>query len=239
MVLVFLLTTFSQGYGKDTANKAVTTWLLVGYTIVIDPGHGGTDPDAVGFHGTLEKNISLTVDKRLGFFFQQAGAHVLLTRKLDKDLSDPDLFDFFAARSQDLSRRVSLANKSQAQFLLSIHLNHFPDPAEYGTQVFYQTGSVTGKELAEAIQKELNNYLIDSGRQALAGDFYLCRETKIPAVIIELGFLSNPEEEKKLNDPIYQMKAAWAIYAGVVNYLNLCNYSGRHRGAKAQRSKGK
>jgi len=221
MVLFFLLTTLSQGYGKDTDNKAVTTWLLIGYTVVIDPGHGGADPGTVGFRGTLEKNISLTVAKRLTYFFQQAGAHVLLTRKSDQDLSDPGLFDFYTVRSQDLSRRVNLVNKYKAQFLLSIHLNHFPDPVEYGAQVFYQTGSGDGKKLAEAIQKELNNYLIDSGRQALAGDFYLCRETKAPAVIIELGFLSNPEEERKLNDPMYQMKAAWAIYAGVVKYLNL------------------
>lgn len=205
---------FSPAKYASTFQPA-TAWEMFGRTVVIDPGHGGEDPGAIGFHGTLEKDITLAISKKLVTFFQQAGARVTLTRNKDQDLSGPD----HPSKAGDLKRRLEIAQKVQAGVIISIHLNHFYDPSEYGAQVFYQHGSVEGKKLAEQIQPQLNALLIDSGRQALAGDFYLCRNAKSPAIIVEVGFLSHPEEEKKLQDDYYQTKAAWAIYKGVVNYF--------------------
>jgi len=121
----------------------------------------------------------------------------------------------------DLKRRLEITRRVKADIFLSIHLNHFSDSSEYGAQVFYQNGSVQGKKLADQIQLQLNSLLIDSGRVALGGDFYLCRLAKEPAVavIVEVGFLSHPEEESKLNSEDYQTQAAWAIYRGTVNYF--------------------
>lgn len=200
--------------GSDSFCPA-TTWELVGCTVVVDPGHGGTDPGAVGYAGTLEKDVALAIGKKLALLFQQAGAKVVLTRDKDRDLSNPE----HPTKVQDLQRRVQIAHGAKADLMISIHLNHFSDRSEYGAQAFYQHGSAEGKKLAEQIQPQLNAFLIDSGRQALAGDFYLCRNAKIPVVIVEVGFLSHPEEEKKLRENDYQTRAAWAIYRGVVDYL--------------------
>jgi len=195
--------------------RPATAWELAGRTIVVDPGHGGTDPGAVGTAGTLEKEVALAIGKKLALLFQQGGAKVVLTRDRDRDLGGPENL----TKAEELKRRVQVAHEAKADLLISIHLNHFSDRSEYGAQAFYQHGSAEGKKLAEQIQPQLNAFLIDSGRQALAGDFYLSRNAKIPAVIVEVGFLSHPEEERKLKEDAYQSKAAWAIYRGTVNYL--------------------
>jgi len=195
--------------------RPATAWELTGRTIVVDPGHGGTDPGAVGSRGTLEKDVALAISKKLAYFFQQGGAKVVLTRDRDRDLGSPEN----PAKVEDLQKRVQIAHKAKDDLLISVHLNHFSDRSEYGAQAFYQHGSAAGKKLAERIQLQLNAFLIDSGRRALAGDFYLCRNAKIPVVIVEVGFLSHPEEEKKLREDAYQTKAAWAIYRGVIDYL--------------------
>lgn len=195
--------------------QPATAWEMIGRTVVIDPGHGGTDPGTVGYSGTLEKDVALAISRKLAGFFQQAGARVVLTRDKDQDLVAPDSL----SKAQDLQKRVQIAHNAKADLMLSIHLNHFSDRSEYGAQVFYQHGSEEGKKLAEQIQPQLNAFLIDSGRKALAGDFYLCRNARIPVVIVEVGFLSHPEEERKLKEDGYQAKASWAIYRGVVNYF--------------------
>ncbi|MEW6275243.1 MAG: N-acetylmuramoyl-L-alanine amidase [Bacillota bacterium] len=205
---------FGQGAASGSLRPA-TNWELIGRTVVIDPGHGGADPGAVGYGGTLEKDVALAVSKKLKIFFQQAGAKVVLTREKDQELGDPDN----PTKVEDLRKRLQIAHEAKADLLISIHLNHFSDRSEYGAQVFYQRGSAEGKKIAEQIQPQLNAFLIDSGRQALAGDFYLCRNARIPAVIVEVGFLSHPEEERKLQEDGYQGRAAWAIYRGVVNYF--------------------
>lgn len=218
----FFLTLFLAGMGMGAGRgeaaahpRPVTTMELLGKTVVIDPGHGGNDPGTIGYSGTLEKDVALAISKKLFVFFQQSGAKVLLTRERDQDLGDPQS----PGRDSDLQRRVEIANEAGADVVVSVHLNHFSDRSEYGAQVFYQRGSQEGKRLAECIQPRLNAFLIDSGRQALPGDFYLCRNARAPAVIVEAGFLSHPEEERKLKEEEYQMKAAWAIYTGVVGYF--------------------
>ncbi len=214
------LSVFNLNPGQAAAAgsfRPVTVLEMIGRTVVIDPGHGGADPGAVGYSGTLEKDVTLAISKKLVVFFQQAGAKVVLTRDKDQDLAGPDN----PTKVGDLKKRLEIAEKEKADVMLSIHLNHFSDRSEYGAQVFYQRNSVEGKKLAEQIQPQLNSLLVDSGRQALAGDFFLCRQAKIPVVIVEVGFLSHPEEEQRLKEDEYQTKAALAIYRGVVNYFKI------------------
>ncbi|MBE3584644.1 N-acetylmuramoyl-L-alanine amidase [Desulfofundulus thermocisternus] len=201
---------------------------LAGKIIVVDPGHGGDDPGAVGCHGIVEKDVAMEIGQRVAKIFRQAGARVVLTREGDKG-PVPGEKGLKAIQTHDLARRVELANRCGAHLFLSIHLNHFSEADEYGAQVFYQTGSREGQKLAEAIQVELNRDLVDSGRQALAGDFYVCRNSRMPAVIVEVGFLSHEHESRQLTDPGYQERAARAILKGVINYFRGGEGEVKHR----------
>ncbi len=199
------------------AAQPVASFEMIKHTVVLDPGHGGIDPGAVGPSGVLEKDVALSISKRLASLFRQSGAKVVLTRDKDKEPGKgagrvPD-------KVGDLAHRVKISEQSRADVFLSIHLNSFSGSGEYGAQVFYQSGSAEGEKLAKSIQSQLNICLVDSGREALPGDFFVCRNSSAPAVIIEVGFLSNPEEEKELTEPFYQTRASWAIFSGVVNYF--------------------
>lgn len=195
------------------------SWAVADKLIVIDPGHGGDDPGALGSTGVHEKDIVLEVSKKLGEILRQAGAQVLLTREDDRDLSELDHENLYKAKVQDLTRRVELANKRRADLFISIHVNSFPDRREDGAQTFSQPGSEESKKLAIAIQHELNCFLANPGREAKQVDYFANRMTKMPSVIIEIGFVSNPREEKLMLDPLYQSKTAWSIYAGIARYL--------------------
>ncbi|HPU36000.1 MAG TPA: N-acetylmuramoyl-L-alanine amidase CwlD [Bacillota bacterium] len=194
-------------------------WAVAGKLIVIDPGHGGEDPGAVGASGVYEKDIVLEVSKKLAEILRQAGAEVLLTRENDRDLSDPGNHSLYQSRVQDLTKRVEIANQRGADLFLSIHVNSFPDRREGGAQTFSQPGSVEGKRLAESIQRELNRFLVYPGRAAKQVDYFTNRIAKMPSAIVEIGFITNPREEKLMVDPEYQQKIAYAIYAGVVRYF--------------------
>ena len=229
LIILFLLApgiVYLPGTGLSAENEAktlnfasqpVSSFKMIRRTVVLDPGHGGIDPGAVGSSGVLEKDVALSISKRLASLFRQSGARVVLTR--DKDEEPGKGAGRVPDKVGDLTHRVKISEQSRADIFLSIHLNHFSASGEYGAQVFYQSGSEQGKKLAKSIQSQLNIGLFDSGREALPGDFFVCRNSRAPAVIIEAGFLSNPEEEKELAEPFYQTRASWAIFRGVVNYF--------------------
>ena len=167
----------------------------------------------------LKNDIVLEVSRKLADIMRQSGAQVILTRESDRDLSEPELKNLHKIKVQDLTRRVELANQNNADIFLSIHVNSFPDKRERGAQTFSQPGSEESKKLAMSIQKELNNFLENPGRQAKQVDYFANRMTKMPSVIVEIGFITNPGEEKLMLDPVYQNKIAWSIYAGTARYL--------------------
>lgn len=223
-ILILVLTASLASYKFVSARYeerhiAALSWVMAGKLVVIDPGHGGVDPGALGSNGVHEKNIVLEVSQKLADILRQAGAEVLLTRESDRDLSDPELQNLYKIKVQDLTRRVELANQNNADIFLSIHVNSFPDRRQCGAQTFSQPGSEESKKLAVAIQKELNNFLDNPGRQAKQVDYFANRMTKMPSVIVEIGFISNPAEEKLMLDPVYQNKIAWSVYAGIARYL--------------------
>jgi len=198
---------------------AALSWAVANRLVVIDPGHGGEDPGALGTTGVHEKDIVLAVAKKLAIILREAGAEAVLTRESDRDLSDPGISDMYTAKIQDLSRRVELANSRKADIFVSIHVNSFPNPREDGAQTFFQPGSEESKKLGLAIQHELNRFLANPGREAKPVDYFASRMAKMPAAIIEIGFITNPREEKLMLDQHYQSKIAWAIYAGIVRYF--------------------
>ncbi len=217
-VIVLILCFKFATYRYEERYIATLSWVLNGRVIVIDPGHGGYDPGALGSKGIHEKEIVLDVSKNLADILRQAGAEVLLTRENDIDLSDPGS-SLYRAKEQDMTRRVDLANRVQADIFLSIHCNSFPDGRQRGAQTFSQPGSEESKKLAVSIQRELNRFLEFPGREAKQVDYFTGRMTKMPSVIVEIGFISNNREENLMLDQIYQNKIAWSIYAGVARYL--------------------
>ena len=187
--------------------------------VVIDAGHGGSDPGKVGINNQLEKELNLKIAEILKGFLQAEGVEVVMTRQSDDGLYDEDASN---KKVQDMKRRLEIIEKADPEIVVSIHQNSYHEEYVHGAQVFYYNGSSTGKRLAELIQKR---FIIsvdeENKREAKANDsYYLLKKTSCPIVIVECGFLSNREEEAKLNSAVYQEKAAWAVYMGIMQYLN-------------------
>ncbi|MGB9791034.1 MAG: N-acetylmuramoyl-L-alanine amidase family protein [Thermacetogeniaceae bacterium] len=180
---------------------------MAGKTVVVDPGHGGSDPGCVGCSGVYEKNVNLEVAKRLAFYLTQAGATAILTRDGDYELSD------------GLEGRIWLVRQHKADIFVSIHANSISSARWWGAQTFYHPRDREGQRLAALIQDELLKGLGQSYRWILDEDFYVLRNAGVPAVMVEVGFLSNPREERMLSQAEYQGKVAWCIYAGIVRYF--------------------
>jgi N-acetylmuramoyl-L-alanine amidase len=221
VVLVFLSFYLTRNQNDRAEHQAVTVMsqALASRVIVVDPGHGGVDPGVVGNSGALEKEIVLEVSRRLADNLAQAGAMVLMTREIDTDLSDPVTAGLMAKKREDLTRRVAIANNNRADLYVSVHVNSHPTANRSGAQVFYQPGAVGGGKAGRYIQSELSLVLKNTDRQPAEVDYYTTRNTSMPAVVVELGFITNKAEEKLLLDSAYQGKLAWAIYAGVVKYF--------------------
>ncbi|MTV49417.1 cell wall hydrolase [Heliobacillus mobilis] len=183
--------------------------------IAIDPGHGGEDGGAVGVRGTLEKEINLQIAKKVTERLRRVGAKVVLTRETDQNIYEGEW-----SQRAELSKRVELAKEAKAQAYVSIHANSFPYAPSVGHQTFYQYSSEEGKRMALHIQHELDTRLGNrDGRQAKAEDYFVMRTTACPAVMVEVGFLSNAAEEALLKTEDYQEKVADGIYVGLVRYM--------------------
>lgn len=202
------------------ANSAVETFVLptASKTIVIDAGHGGFDPGKVGTTGVHEKEINLKIALKLRSYLEQSGANVIMTRTEDVDLDGDDTKEW---KKGDMINRSEKVNKSNGDIMISIHQNSFPQSNVKGGQVFFHQDSDAGKTLAQYIQKGIQTYGDKENKRVAKhnGDYYILRTTKMPAVIVECGFLTNLEEERKLNTDEYQEQIAWAIYLGIIEYF--------------------
>lgn len=186
--------------------------------IVLDPGHGGADPGAVGKSGVREKDITLDIVLKVQGLLEQSGCITQLTRAVDESIHDKDSS---RRKESDLKNRKKIADTSQASAFISVHLNSFPQSRYKGVQSFYPKQSEESKQLAVNIQKELKTTLeINDNREALAiQDIYVLKNIITPSVIVECGFLSNPEEEARLVSEKYREKIAWGIYLGVMRFF--------------------
>jgi len=211
--LVFCLSlTVLRFGGNDTA--PVMSYAVANKVIVIDPGHGGPDPGAKG-QISQEKDITLAISQNLARYLSQAGALVIVLRQDDDDLAGNFKGSLLQRKRKDLSLRVAKAEDSHADLFISIHTNADPSPRWYGAQTFYNPKSEASKKLAEAIQGEMKRILGNTKREAKIGSYYILDKTPMPAVIVEVGFLSNPQEERLLNSSEYQSKVAYAIFSGI------------------------
>lgn len=204
-----------------TENDSWESWNLPlsGKIIYLDPGHGGVDPGA-GEEDPFEKEIALNVSLKLRDYLQQQGALVIMTRETDVDLADRGLKGYSKRKVQDLTRRLTLINDSEADFFASIHLNAIPSSKWRGAQTFYSTKYKENKRAAKLIQDELRRSLENTDRDAKAANsLYMLKHTNKPGVLVEIGFLSNPEEAANLKQETYQEKVAASIYQGILRYF--------------------
>lgn len=186
--------------------------------IVIDPGHGGNDPGKVGVNNALEKDINLAIAMKLKPYFEEHGFKVIMTRDSDNALYQESASN---KKRSDLQARVKLCNENNPLLVISIHQNSYQTADCKGAQVFYYDTSTQGEILAELIQQSLiMNVDSNNSRKIKANkNYFLLKEINTTAVIVECGFLSNPEEAEQLIQDEYQEKVAVAIYAGVIAFL--------------------
>lgn len=195
------------------------THVLQGKLIVVDPGHGGPDRSrgdygAVGRLG-VEKENTLAIGLYLRELLEAAGARVVMTRESDVNPSVGTRFE--NDPNGQLKARVDLANRVGADIFVSIHNNANPRTDIRGIETFYY--SQRGKVLAEAIQSELAQYLGAIDRGTSWASFHVIRETHMPAVLVEIGFISNPTDDYLLTTESYRAGAAHGIYNGIVRYF--------------------
>ncbi|GGA82852.1 N-acetylmuramoyl-L-alanine amidase [Ornithinibacillus halotolerans] len=176
--------------------------LLVGYTIIIDPGHGGKDPGAIGSNGVLEKDLILNSSLKIAETLRQAGANVILTREDDSFVS--------------LKNRVLIGNKHNTSAFISIHYNAFSESYVGGFSTFYNQ---SGKDLAHHIQTALAAEIPLRNRGISPGSFTVLHESNFPAILLELGFITNASEVATLQTESYQEQVARAITIGLIEYF--------------------
>ena len=187
--------------------------------VVIDAGHGGSDPGKVGINNVLEKDINLQIAEKVKNYLEANDINVIMTRETEEGLYDADASN---KKVQDMKRRIAMIEDASPLVTVSIHQNSYPEEYVHGAQVFYYSTSEEGKRLAELLQSQLIREVDpDNNRQIKANDsYYLLKKTKSPIVIVECGFLSNREEASKLCEDEYQDRLAWAIHMGIMQYLN-------------------
>lgn len=201
---------------------------LSSLTVALDPGHGGYDGGARAHDsGVWEKELTLQIAEAVEQALTERGAAVVLSRTEDICLSEDGSGK--ARKRADLQKRLDIAEEANADVFLSIHLNEYRDRSESGPQVFYQRGADAGRLLAGALQEAFVQTLKPAKvRAANAGDYYVLRNTTLPAVLVECGFLSNAEEEKKLLDAAYQGLIGHAVADGLESWLELRTRTGEN-----------
>ncbi len=215
ILVCFLFVIFNKG--DISYQECFTDYPLNDYVIVLDAGHGGEDGGAIGINTLVrEKEINLNITKKIGRLFESAGATVVLTRT-DDDALCKDKFN----KMEDMLTRAKIIEQSKPYIVISVHCNSFPQSQNvHGAQMFYYPGSVCGEMLAEYIRNSIKTYVDnDNIRQVKEEDFFMLRNGNSTNVMIECGFLSCPEEEKKLMDESYQDKIAYSVFDGTSKFI--------------------
>lgn len=192
-------------------------------TVIVDAGHGGDDGGAIGIDGTVEKDINLDIALKLEKILKFYGFNVIMTRTQDVMTCDDGLDSLRKRKISDIHNRFELMRKNPDAIFISVHQNKFEDSSQHGTQVFYSGNDERSKELAEAIQTSVTLTMQRKNDRVVkksGSGIYLLYHAKIPAVLVECGFISNSDEVKKLKDESYRMKLAILIADGLLKYLS-------------------
>ena len=188
------------------------------YKIVLDAGHGGRDDGCSGSNGVKESEVNLAITKKVKALLEDYGFRVVLTRKDENGLYEENVDNY---KLSDMAKRLEIIEKERPNFVVSIHQNSYPNSHAVGAQVFCLEKNTESEKFATAIQSELKKLLPNARETISYGDYYLLKCSKMPSVIVECGYLTNPEEEKLLQDEQYQERIAYSITCGIIRYFGV------------------
>lgn len=219
LIPLFALLPSTSPITSETISENVSPSVAV----IIDPGHGGIDCGAVGYNGVLEKDLNLSISSILSALCKANGINAIMTREEDKmlDLENDSLSGTHKMR--DLKNRLAIAEKHPNALFISIHMNKFSQSQYSGLQVWYTENNSESSDLAKKIQDKVKENLLNGNeRKPKAADssIFLLNRAVGTAVLIECGFLSNPQEAEALADKSYQQQLAVIIFSAISEYLN-------------------
>lgn len=212
---VLLVATFCATYFSIKANATPKPL----HAIVIDAGHGGVDGGAVGTRtGVDESHLNLDYAMTLKKLCEDFGIGVTMTRS--------DMNGLYSAtapnkKRSEMEKRKKIIEKSSAELLVSIHMNSFSLPSARGAQVFYALGNEQGKSLGDSVQAELAKTIPSTRPKSTVGDYFVLNCTKRPGILVECGFLSNPEEEALLVTEEHRRNLCYSILAGILKFYDM------------------
>ena len=212
--LIIIISMFISIISISKVYALTFNYTLLGKTIYIDPGHGGIDSGTT-YKNIYEKDINLIMSKKLEKYLTEKGATVYLTRETDKDLSTTTV----NRKRSDLSNRAYLINKSNANMYISIHLNYISNSKWQGLQIFYNNKLKENEEIATKLTTYLKEYTSNIRDPKKENSYYMYKRINVPGVLIELGFLSNPNDRYRLTRDEYQDKLAKNIASSIEKYF--------------------
>lgn len=201
----------------NTMNKGTTS---PSKTVILDAGHGGEDGGASSADGLLEKDLNLALVLSMRDILVANGINVILTRETDTLLYDRNV-DFQGRKKMlDMAARLKIAENATDPVFVSIHMNTYPHPSCQGVQVWYSENNEASLELAKAIQSNTQELLQNENDRPIkrsGSSIYLLHHLQCPAVLVECGFLSSPEEAALLGDESYRQQLALTLCMGILH----------------------
>lgn len=219
--LILLLCFFKQGIGRtEKGNYVFSSNGKI--TVILDAGHGGEDGGASGKNGILEKDLNLSICMKIGKELTDNGVNVLYTRTEDILLYDKSADHANRKKALDLAERVKIAQNTPNCIFVSIHMNSFPETKYSGLQTYYSKNNINSKSLALQIQTAVRSMIQKQNNRKIvkaSSNIYVLDRLECPAVLIECGFLSNPEECRLLSTEIYQNQLSEIISQEIKKYV--------------------
>lgn len=210
---------------SNTFSKAqlASSTPISNHTIIVDAGHGSPDGGATGLDGSIESDLNLSIVLKLQNLLESSNCTVILTRSDENGIYEADSNTIREKKISDMKNRVNIANNSNAEIFVSIHMNKLEQTQYSGWQTFYKNQDEKSRQIAERIQLSLNNFIKKPNSREIKSisGIYLTKNVEIPLVLVECGFLSNAEENKLLQTNSYQNELAWSIYIGLMDYLTM------------------
>ena len=190
--------------------------------IVLDAGHGGEDGGAVSKSGIVEKDLNLAITMKIKEKLEDNNIQVILTRDNDVMLYTNAEAKLAKRKVEDINKRIDITNSANADMLVSIHMNSFPQNYCKGWQIFFKQDNDASKEIASFIEKSIKEELIDNNNRVAQSinNVKLINKSQIPAIVVECGFLSNDEEANMLTEESYQEKISTGICNGIMKWYN-------------------
>ena len=189
-------------------------------TIILDAGHGGEDPGAIGYGDVYEKDLNLSICRLLYEELTARGYTVIMTRTEDRLLYTESENIKGIRKISDLKNRVKIFNSYDSAIAVSIHMNTYSAPQYHGTQIYYSDADGASR-LALAIKESVRTTLQPENKRPLkhSEGIYLLEHSEIPTVLVECGFLSNPDECQKLSEKEYRKRLSFSIVCGIIKYI--------------------